>query len=260
MKYLFDDYNKIKRALKNKNLFIFLDYDGTLTPIVKKPEDAVIGVETARLIEGLKKKYKGRLAIISGRQLKHIKKLVGVNGVIYAGNHGLEIDDGKRKFKAGIAVDYKTALEEIKKDLTKELNCFKGAFVEDKGLTVSVHYRLVKKGLPSFKKIIDRILKPYITVKNIKVNHGKKVVEIKPPVNWDKGRAVLWILKGKSAKNIMPIYMGDDATDEDAFMALKGRGLTARVGKLKKSEAEYYLKNTGEVIDFLNKILKINPC
>jgi len=259
MKYLFDDYNKIERGLKNKDLFIFLDYDGTLTPIVNKPQDAFLGAQTARLIEKLKIKYKGRLAIISGRPLKQIKKLVGVKGVIYAGNHGLEIEDGKTKFKAAVPAGYKNSLKEIKKKLSGKVNRVKGAFLEDKGLTVSVHYRLVKAGQPALTKSLEDILHPYVAGKKIKVNHGKKVVEIKPTVLWHKGSAVLWILKGKAMKNIMPVYIGDDTTDEDAFIVLKRRGLTARVGKSKKSEAEYYLKNTEEVIIFLNKILKINP-
>lgn len=257
MKYLFDNYKKIERELKNKNIFIFLDYDGTLTPIVKKPEDAIIGIEAKRLIERLKRKYKGRLAVISGRPLTEIKKLVGIKGIIYAGNHGLEIEKEKKRFNAALPADYKTALKKIKKRLIKELDFINGAFMEDKSLTISVHYRLIKDGQSTIKKIIDRVLKPYIAGKKIKVNNGKKVIEIKPPVNWDKGSAVLWILKGKTAGKVIPVYIGDDITDEDAFTALKGHGLTVHVGKTNKSEAEYYLKNSGEVITFLKKILKI---
>jgi trehalose 6-phosphate phosphatase len=88
---------------------------------------------------------------------------------------------------------------------------------------------------------------------------GKKVLEVCPPVNWDKGKAVLWLLHNMSFSEntpVLPIYIGDDITDEDAFKLLKGSGLTVFVGKPKKSNAEYYIKDTNEVLSFLSWLEK----
>ena len=146
--------------------------------------------------------------------------------------------------------------------MQKRLSGIKGALIEYKGLTLSIHYRLVnKKDLPAFEKIISEVTNPYVVCDKIMVNSGKKVYEIKPPVRWDKGKVVLWFLVRQQfiseEKNVLPVYIGDDITDENAFKALKGKGLTVFVGEPGNSIADYYLKNTEEVTKFLRLILNL---
>ena len=262
MEHLFFQLNKLKDSLKAKFIFLFLDYDGTLTPIVESPDKAVIPGKTREILRGLSKNPDCRVAIISGRALKDIKNKIGLEGIIYAGNHGLEIDGPKIKFKASISSGYMTILKKIKTILKKKLSKIKGVIIEDKGLTLSVHYRLVDtKDAWLVKTIFHETLVHYIVSNKIKIRPGKKVLEIRPSLEWDKGKIVLWLLArlkfvlGKEP--CVPIYVGDDITDEDAFKALKNAGLTVFVGDSGNSHAKYYLKNTQEVIEFLEQILKI---
>ena len=108
------------------------------------------------------------------------------------------------------------------------------------------------------QSVFKETVSPYRARGKIKINKGKKVFEIKPSTEWNKGYAVLWLLErlatSHGEKDILPIYIGDDATDEDAFKVLKKRGITIFVGRPKKSSADYFLNNTGEVIDFLKRI------
>jgi len=262
MKYVFSQFSKIKELLSNKFILLLLDYDGTLTPIVQTPSKAIIHKATKGLLQKLSRSLYCKIGIISGRKLEDIKNIVGVDGITYAGNHGLEIQGPKIKFESQVSPRLKLIICNIATDMKKQLSGIKGALIEDKGLTLSIHYRLVdKKYLPSFDNIFSKVINPYIVRDKIQVNAGKKVYEIKPPVKWDKGKVVLWFLARQQfisgGKNVLPIYIGDDITDEDAFKALKRKGLTVFVGRPGNSKADYYLKNTEEVTKFLRSILDL---
>ena len=262
MRYFFDEWGKIKKKLMDKFLFLFLDYDGTLTPIVKTPDKAFLSEEAKELLKKLAKVSDCPLAIISGGALKDIKSRVGLKGIIYVGNHGLEIEGPKIKFESQISPRLKSIIRHIYEDARSKFSRIKGVLIEDKGLTISIHYRLVdKKDIPELKRILAAIVEPYIVRNKIKINSGKKVYEIKPPVQWDKGKVVLWLMARQQFvqgdDKIFPIYIGDDNTDEDAFRALKNKGIAIFVGRSGKSEAQYYLKNTQEVAEFIRRITEL---
>ena len=256
MKYLFAHWNSITRRIAGRYAVLFLDYDGTLTPIVKTPDRARIPEQIKQLLKALSANSGCTLTIISGRCLKDIKKKVGLKNIIYSGNHGLEIQGPNIRFEAPVAQGYKTILRKIKNRLKDKLSTIEGILLEDKGLSLSLHYRLTsKKDVPFVKETFYQAALSYLRLGKIKTETGKKVFEIRPAAEWDKGKAVLWLLsklKSRScAKPILPIYVGDDATDENAFRALKNKGLTIFVGNPKKSYAKYYLRNTPEVSKFL---------
>ncbi len=262
MEYLFSQLSKIKELLSNKFILLLLDYDGTLMPIVKTPSKAIIHKDTKGLLQKLSRSPYCKIGIISGRKLEDIKNIVGVDGITYVGNHGLEIQGPKIKFESQVSPRLKSIICNIATDMQERLSGIKGALIEDKGLTLSIHYRLVsKKDMPVFEKIVYEVTNPYMVSDKIKVNSGKKVYEIKPPVRWDKGKIVLWLLARQQfisgVKDVLPIYIGDDITDEDAFKVLKRKGLTVFVGRPGNSKADYYLKNAEEVIKFLRSILNL---
>ena len=262
MKHLFFYLSRFKKILENKAVSLFLDYDGTLTPIAKTPDKAVIPQKTKAILKHLSKNRHCSVAIISGRALKDVKNKVGLKDIVYAGNHGLEIEGPGIRFKIPVSLRYKTALKRIKVILKKRLSKIKGIIVEDKGLTLSVHYRLMdKKDERRLKAIFHEALNFYIAGNKVKIKSGKKVLEIRPPLEWDKGEIVLWLIARRKnflhKKNSIFIYIGDDITDEDAFMALKDVGMTVFVGNSRNSSAKYYLRDTGEVNKFLGQILKI---
>ncbi len=259
MKYLFDFPDQIARLAKKDRIFLFLDYDGTLAPIADRPEKALMAPKTRAVLSRISLDPRFKLAIITGRSLKDIKKLVAIKDIIYAGNHGLEIEGPKLRFKPVVAAGYRELIGRIKEDLRGKTAGIKGVFIEDKGLSLSFHYRLVdKKEVAKAKTIFHEAVIVHLVRNKIKIKTGKMVLEVSPPVAWDKGKIVLWLLARqlfkRFGKEAFPVYIGDDVTDEDAFKALRHRGLTVFVGEPKESGALYYVKDCREVVKFLEMI------
>ena len=256
MKHLLSQLHELEKKLRD-GAILLLDYDGTITPIVKRPELAILPSDMGRLLGSLTRHFK--VAIISGRSLIEVKKLVGLRRVYYVGNHGLEISGPKVRIVKHEAKRARPIIAEVHRKLQKKTMMIEGVIVEDKGLTASVHYRLVKKdNLKNLKKIFEWIVKPHLDSGEIRVTKGKKVFEIRPNIEWDKGKAILWIIDTiDPERKLIPVYIGDDQTDEDAFSALKSRGITILVsGKPKKSYAKFFLRNVDEVKTFLRKLAR----
>ncbi len=263
MEHLFQCWEKIKERLKGSCVFLFLDFDGTLSPIVNTPDKAVIPKDVRGLLKDIAQKKDFKVAIISGRSLADIKKRVGVESIIYSGNHGLEVESPKIKHKPQISTEYMDGLKKIKAELKERLKGVKGAFIEDKGISLAVHFREAGKRETNIIKTIFRevAIIPSV-VKKIKIRTGKKVIEAGPPIEWDKGKMVLWLISRQrfcldDNKDIVAFYMGDDVTDEDAFKALKKDGVTILVGGNRASHANYYLNNPKEVHELLSRIRDI---
>ncbi len=258
MKYLFDFWEEVKRAL-TPGALLLLDYDGTLTPIVERPELATLSPDMGELLKRVSQHY--TLGIISGRSLADVKRLVGLEGIYYAGNHGFKIIGPGVKLVKPEAERVCSTLIKFCKELQEKLSKIKGAIVENKGLTASVHYRLVAGGeFGHLKNIFEKVVSPYIDSGVIKVTRGKKVFEIRPNIEWDKGKAVLWIYSVVDPKGkLKPIYVGDDQTDEDAFLALKEKGITILISEEPiESNAKYFVKNIDEVKTFFEKLINLS--
>ncbi|MFH1248357.1 MAG: trehalose-phosphatase [Candidatus Omnitrophota bacterium] len=235
-----------------------------LTPIVKTPEKAIINKKTKGLLFKLSKSPLCKVAIISGRSLKNIKQLLGLNGIIYVGNHGFEIFGPRLKLDPGLMrgiLEFKEIKNKIKRRLEGRLKEIKGAFIEDKGISLTLHYRKAKKkDVPLIKAILRAETIVGVVKDKLKIKKGKMVLELRPATNWDKGKVSRWLIAKEESivtKGLTPIYVGDDYTDEDAFKAIKQRGLTVFVGNPRDSHAEYFLKNSKDVVRFLQKILCI---
>jgi trehalose 6-phosphate phosphatase len=262
MQYLFDVWDGVARRLKSADHILLLsDYDGTLTPIVDKPELATLSQKVRKLLRTLAKDRRYTVGIISGRALSDLRGNVGLDGIIYAGNHGLEIEGFGSSFLEPIAEEMRPFLGMLNQALSATLRGIKGVFVEDKGLTLSVHYRMVdgaeeKKVEDAFEKITDSL---YVTGR-IRVTRGKKVYEIRPPVDWDKGKAIAWLIakfrESRGKGGTLPIYLGDDLTDEDGFKVVeKSNGISIFVGgEDSQSVARYFLKSPEEVTEFLKML------
>lgn len=243
--YLFDNMDEVKKRVFNKDIFMFFDYDGTLTPIVEAPYKAVISDEMRSLIIKLKEHVP--VAVISGRALKDIKGRVGIEDIIYAGNHGAEIWDGRKTIISQESEESRHLLEEVLEKLKKETSYIKGVLIEDKGITASLHFRNVNvRQVGDIFRIIEKFSKEY--GENYRFITGKKVFEIRPVNIWNKGDAVLWIVENMG-KHRFPVYIGDDITDEDAYRILKNRGLSISIGG--SANADYYIQNQEEVKDFI---------
>jgi trehalose 6-phosphate phosphatase len=258
MKYLFDDKDGIIREVRSKDhRTFFLDYDGTLTPIVQDPQKAFLSPKYREVLASLLGDKKNFVCIISGRAIEQLEGFIDLKGIALAGNHGMEIAGPDISYVNDGALRTKPLLREIAEMLKWKLCDLDGVLVEDKGLTVSVHYRMVPvKRRPSLKRLFYREMEKFLASNTIIVTRGKKVLEVRPNVVWNKGDAVRWILGHLSDRPLRekpyPIYMGDDHTDEDAFKALKGWGLTVRVSpRHGASEAAYFIKSVEEGYQFL---------
>ncbi len=260
-RHLLEYWDELKTDLACRSLYLFLDFDGTLSPIVRDPGQAVLSLRMRRRMEKLLSTGWCRIAVISGRTLEDIRRRIGIAGITYAGNHGLEIEGPKVKFRYPIPRTARSALDDVRRVLGKTLFAVPGVFLEDKGATLTVHLRKVKHGeLRMVEYAVSEATRPYRIQEGVVVRPGKETFEIRPSVEWNKGKTVLWLLeKGAVADGEppWPLFVGDDRTDEDAFQAIRARGATVYVGPPRQTTALYYLRNVGEVAEFLGRLGRI---
>ena len=236
-----------------RTLFLFLDYDGTLTPIVSRPELALCPPEVKKQLDRLRALPGVYLAIISGRSLADVRGKVGIPGIYYVGNHGLEIENSAGRHKDILSPARIKELKKITRALKNSFKEIPGILLEEKGPILTVHYRSVPKKLSV--KILQTIEREIECWSNHwKITRGKMFQEIRPNVDFHKGKAVREILKGFPSRGRLSIYLGDDQTDEDAFRVFKPMGISVFIGPDGfPSEADFFLRDPGEVREFLSR-------
>ncbi len=262
MEDLFDHSLAIASQLKLAGHVLLLsDFDGTLAPIVERPELAVLSERNRNLLRRLAHQPGLTVGIISGRALGDLIGRVGIEGLAYAGNHGLEIKGPGLRFVSPVAEELRPVLNVVHQVLTRTLGTLKGVFVEHKGLSLSVHYRLAEAPRERIREAVQRVVGSMPAGDSTVMTEGKKVIEIRPAAGWDKGRAVKLLMKryGKGGRRsgLVPVYLGDDRTDEDAFrvIAAYGRGITVRVGEPDPtSAARYCVSSPEDVSTFLDMV------
>jgi trehalose 6-phosphate phosphatase len=261
-KYLLDYLNPISDKINEiEEVLLFLDYDGTLVPFKNRPHEVVTPQEVKTVLTDLLKHPKFFVFIVSGRMLKEIKQLLNIDGLSYVALHGLQIElSNKKEFFWEQANTVLTILKEIRDKALKIFKNEKRVKIEDKRFTLAFHYRLlpdekIKKIIEKFEEIIMEI----DTNEMLDLIYGAKVVEARPK-GWDKGRAVELILNNVlRTNNFLPVYIGDDTTDEDAFLYLEKQGLTIFVSNKtnKPTNAKYWLKDENDVLVFLKYLTRI---
>jgi trehalose-phosphatase len=229
-----------------------LDYDGTLTPIAARPEDARPSPSLLTLLSQLVQRPNLVVAIVSGRALPDLRTLLPVSGLLFIGTHGCEIGtaDGKTRLLIPGGV-VSLAIARLHQEIAPTLANAPGLFLEDKRYALALHYRQAQPqdawAIEEFLAAVRAYQRKGITLEII---HGKKVIEVRP-VGSNKGKAVQFLLAGEHA-NTLPIYIGDDVTDEEAFAVLSERGVTVVVtDSLRPSAAQYYLNDIADVLRFL---------
>ncbi len=263
MKYLFENWADVRGALVSaQHILLLLDYDGTLTPIAATPGEAILADDMRLYLCALKKSDRFDIGIISGRKLDEIKDIIDIPEIYYAGNHGLKIQGPGLSYLNPECSNARPHLTRILQGLDEKLGRLEGVILEDKGLSLSLHYRLVDSDrVTEIKKMFDRICAPYVSRGQVKITHGKKVLEVRPPVDWDKGKAALMLKELLCSKQkTLTIYVGDDKTDEDAFFVLKDvPDISILVGgDNPDSQAKYFLQDTGEVGEFLVRLTELS--
>lgn len=250
-----EHFSEIKKKLQGRQLALFLDYDGTLTPIVSRPEDALLSDEMRRIVRELASKC--MVAVISGRDLEDVKKRVSIDAIFYAGSHGFDIS-GPNGFKNELP-EAKKLIPLLKKaagEMEEMVKEFPGAQIERKKFSVAIHFRNVDE--PQKNELKERVKYRCRNYAGLKLNQGKQVLDLGPDLDWNKGTAVLWLLDQLPIKNsVIPLYIGDDLTDEDAFAALRAKGISIIVREeARETQADYALNSPKDVQLFLKSLLE----
>ncbi|KAL6972543.1 trehalose-phosphatase [Sarracenia purpurea var. burkii] len=254
-------FEQITNNAKGKRIALFLDYDGTLSPIVDNPDCAFMSNAMRAAVRNVAKYFP--TAIISGRSRDKVYKFVGLTELYYAGSHGMDImgpdKQGKELNLFQPATEFLPMINEVFRSLVESTTDIKGAKVENNKFCVSVHYRNVdEKCWATIGQIVHKTLKDY---PRLRLTHGRKVLEVRPVLDWDKGKAVEFVLESlglSSSDDVLPIYVGDDRTDEDAFKVLRegNRGYGILVSSApKESNAFYSLRDPSEVMEFLKSLV-----
>lgn len=232
------------------SLVLLLDFDGTLAPIVDRPELAAMPDRTRHALERLMAMDGVTVAVVSGRGLGDVRERAALPEIAYAGNHGMEIEGAGLHRLHPEAAAARPELLEVAARIEADLEGIDGAFLEDKGLTLSIHYRLAPDRA---EEVRETVLEAVDGRPGLRVTEGKMVLEVRPRVEWDKGRAVLFLLDQMRPPADSPVlYLGDDRTDEDAFRALRGwdpaaEGVLVAEQPPVDSAAASYLRDPAEV-------------
>ncbi|HEU4455204.1 MAG TPA: trehalose-phosphatase [Longimicrobiaceae bacterium] len=241
---------------RSGRLVLLLDFDGTLAPIVPRPEDAAMLPSTRVAVERLLGMPGVEMAVVSGRGMGDARERAALPGIAYAGNHGMEIEGPAVRRIHEEAAEARPALAEVAERLRKDLAAIAGAFVEDKGLTLSIHYRLVDRHRVDDVRL--HVMGAVAGNPQLRTMEGKEILEIRPAVDWHKGRAVEFLLGEIDPPAGTPvIYIGDDVTDEDAFRALRdwsggsGEGVVVGDPPADDTSASCYVRNPLEVGEIL---------
>ncbi len=244
----------ILRSLDGRRLVVLLDYDGTLSPIAPRPEDALLPAATREVLHRLGVRW--LTAVISGRSLADVRSLVGLDHVLYAGNHGLEIEGPAGSgIRRNLAEDFVPDVAAAAAELDAALADVDGSLVEDKRYSLSVHYRLVApEQVSAVEAAVDAAVARH---PKLRKRLGKKVLELRPGLDWDKGKAVRWLLDtlDDQGAGLLPVYVGDDVTDEDAFVELVDDGVGVLVSEdARETAATHRILNTEDARRFLARL------
>ncbi|KAJ7944772.1 Trehalose 6-phosphate phosphatase [Quillaja saponaria] len=272
-----DSFEQISIFARNKKVAIFLDYDGTLSPIVDNPDCAFMSEAMRATVRDVAKFFP--TAIISGRSRDKVYELVRLTELYYAGSHGMDIigpvsqtvpnghsdclistnHQGKEVNLFQPAREFLPMIDEVFRLIVENTKEIKGSNVENHKFCVSVHYRNVEKqNWTTIAQSVHDILTNY---PRLRLTHGRKVLEVRPVIDWNKGKAVEFLLESLGLTNkddVLPIYIGDDTTDEDAFKVLRenNRGYGILVSPIRKqTNAFYSLREPNEVMKFLQLLV-----
>ncbi|KAL9672424.1 hypothetical protein QQ045_028674 [Rhodiola kirilowii] len=245
-----DVFQDLMKFSRGREIVVFLDYDGTLSEIVSNPDEAFMTNEMRAALDAVASNFP--TAILSGRSIRKVYEFVNLNNIYYSGNHGNTIMPPAESFFFLLQIF----------DLLTERTCMiRGASVENNKCCVSVHIRnLVDKAdAPLVDEIVRRELKKY---PDFRIMLGHEVMEVRPNNNLNKGTALEQVMKSMgytSSENVVPLFIGDDKTDEDGFRVLRrlGSELSIVVSSMpKETEANYSLRDPKEVMELLLRLVE----
>jgi trehalose 6-phosphate phosphatase len=247
---LFDALDEVAaRVRAAPHILLFCDFDGALAPVYDNPAAASLSAEVRPLIADLSRSGRVTVTVVSGRSAADLRARANVPGLIVAGNHGLEIagPGWEHVDKAVASSAPNVAL--LSAALARATENMPRVFLENKRLSVSVHFRHVP---PDQHELVRSAIHGVLggTSHPFLLTTGRMVYDIRPRVYWHKGEAVKWIATRVGQPNALVVFVGGDPTDEDAFASLPD-GITVRVGPGAETAARYHLEGPDGVRKFL---------
>ncbi|OQU78907.1 hypothetical protein SORBI_3008G070200, partial [Sorghum bicolor] len=254
-------FEEIIGLANNNEIAVFLDYDGTLSPIVNDPEKAYMSSEMRQVLKAIAENFK--TSIVSGRAREKVFEFVQIDTINYAGSHGTDIKMASTTWgeiteehdSYQPAKKFATVMNQVYNSLVRETGHINGAKVENNTYCVSVHYRNVaKEDQLRVLHVVQEVLKNLNS--GLDLTYGHMVYEIRPPLAFNKGNAVAYILDKLGLD--FSIYIGDDLTDEDAFKVIRDRKKGIRIlvsNTSRETSAFYSLKDPPQVMEFLKLLL-----
>ena len=249
----FRDWPGIRERLRAaKHWAFFLDFDGTLVNLRRRPGDVRMSREARLVLKRLAAHPNVRVVIVSGRNLRNVRKLVAVKGLRYFGVHG-----GERQGKpTTLSTKSRVALEGAKRSARRQLEAIRGVWIQDKGLSFAIHYRDADSGAAhTAATALAGLLGPWGDA--LHTLNGSRVWEVLPREIPGKFTAVDEVL-GERRPATAVIYVGNDGTDEVAFAALSDQ-ITVRVGREPRTRARYFVRTPAEVLRLLARMEKELP-
>lgn len=242
-------------AARAPRLVLSLDYDGTLTPIVAHPSDAVLSSEMRSAVREAAASFP-LVAVLSGRDRPEVERLVGLPELAYVGSHGFDIAGPPGSdLRHAVGTEHLSTLDRVEQSLRARLSSCAGVLLERKRFSLAVHFRLARTG--DLARIEQEVAEAVATHPGLRRSSGKAVHEIQPDLAWSKGHALLWLIEGLGLQDALAIHVGDDRTDESVFEALGARGLGIHVGDGScETAASLRLRNPEEVLRLLSDLVR----
>lgn len=256
-------FDQIVAQAVDKLVAVFLDYDGTLTPIVSNPDLALMSEQARDAVRSVAQLFP--TAIISGRGREKVQQFVRLAELYYAGSHGMDIVGPQVEGAPHADLAFQPAaqfgplMDQVYAELSAGVAGIAGSSIEHNKFCVSAHFRnCAPDDYPAVVDVVDAVAAAH---PQLRVTRGRKVLEVRPQVDWDKGTALAHLLQMLGLADparVFCLYIGDDRTDEDAFKVLAERGLGAGIlvsSKPKPTEAFWTLRDPTEVAAFLNRLV-----
>ncbi len=252
MKSFWKDRAALELELNAPRLLVTLDFDGTLAALAENPGAARLKPDFRAALRALAASPGVSVFILSGRAIENVRALVGLKRLYYGGNHGIEIDGPDFSCRDERSVKAIAHISAFAADMQERFPPGTGVLIENKIFSASIHFRHLKKAYRArFFKRINALTRA--RAGKLRWTRGRNVFEAIPRAGADKGAAALSLRMHLG--NPRTLAVGDDLTDEDMFLALKGRGITVRVERKAGSHAAYYLESQSQVLRLLRFIL-----
>jgi trehalose 6-phosphate phosphatase len=249
--HLFTAWNQIAaRIRKSERVVIFLDFDGTLVRIAPLPSGVRMAPKTREVLRKLARNRKVTIAMISGRQRAELQQLIKIRQIKYMGLYGWESRGNQR-----VPFAAREALVRMLVSLLAELPAYPGVWIEPKRNSFSIHLLGAQAETQRrVRETVDRFVKPLRHT--LKAMGNLRDIEIAPVMLGDKGLAARKFLAAPAMRGALPLYFGDDFSDEPAFAAVR-RGISVLVGKRRATQAEFSVRGPAEVTAALSRMEEI---